>query len=236
MFKRRVLKMGRRKIFRLTGGKKKFENRVFGVMHPEFKVFNNDGAFTAATGIGGASSSSTISTLLLPQITQGDGSNNRSGNRILVKGFYFKFYMFSNQNSSAVSIQTFRLVVVRDYSNQNGAAAFNASTLFNIPSTNSYTEMAYQFPSTSKYWEIIFDTGVQTLARPLNLVQSGSQTGDISHYFKSFYYSKPFVVVYDASTGAVSDVTQNMIYVIAWSSYAFAPLLYWTTRVRFIDC
>lgn len=194
------------------------------VIRPEFKMFGVDnvgnlGTFNGSTNV-----------LIMSQILQGDGANERNGNRICVKGIYIRFTVEYNVASS-LQYQPFRLQLVRDVTNGTGTSGLNGST-YMTGCTNADDVIAYMMPVQTKRYEIVKDSGVQFVAN--------SHAYHPFVYYNTWYANPNKIIQYNASTGAGTDVTGNQYILVMYTTTDAAtddkPYFEYNIRVRYIDC
>lgn len=198
-----------------------FESRVYRVIRPEFKQF----ALSTSTAI--ASFTGTSSNFGVNNgIIQGDTQYTRTGNRILLKSLSVKCIVSANTASEDV-YQTYRIVIFNDLSNHY-ATVPNPNAMFDVPVSGA-NELANITLSTAKWYQIIKDTGVQYVSEADGAIPS------IKTY--NWYFPLNLVIQYAAVNGTPSDMTNNAIYVMIWTSMASnPPNCNFNVRSRFVDC
>lgn len=189
----------------------------------EIKFFDTATSQTPVAATGNIVSSS------LCLVQQGDTSSSRDGKRITLKGLYFKgTSRLPAATSGSSSADLIRVVIYLD-KQSNGAAATIAN-IFSTTDINSFRNV-----DNSKRFVILYDevkklqaAGVGTGATP------NTVTGEDLVYWKAYVPFTEFPLNYDASTGAITDLTSGNIGVAAFSELGLANLNF-NARLRFVD-
>lgn len=188
------------------------------IKEQEIKNFDtNVSAAAAATG-------GTISSSSLCLVQQGDTNADRDGKKIACKGLSIRGYCTLLPHATQSS--DYARVVVYVDKQCNGAAATIAE-LFSTADIQTHNN-----PDNSNRFRILKNE-IFVMNRTAFESTVGNLLQEVLAPFEWFIPLKDLPVLYDASTGAITDLTSNNIGVATFSEHGFAQVQY-QARLKFV--
>lgn len=183
--------------------------------------------FFDTTGSSAISTSGSVLLSSLALVQQGDGATNRDGRKINATYISLKgtWTLPEESPTTAPGSDVCRFIVYMD-SQCNGAAA-TFTELF-----ASADLLAHNNLNNSKRFKILCnDVAVLNVGA---LYGSGATWNEVNYYFEKFIRLDDVVIQYDASTGAITDLTANNFGVAAITENG-KGVLNVNCRLRFVD-
>lgn len=198
-------------------------NRFSGGMTQELKFFDNAVNFTADV------TNEIPATGQLCTIAQGDGQSNREGRKIIIKSITCKGRLNQTPGAAATSADIFYMWLVQD-TQCNGAAATVANDDTGIfTAAGADASVAVRCLANGERFKIL-----KKWAIPIS-AQAGVTTAYNTMAKNIDYYTKCHIPIeYDASatTGALTTIRSNNIFLVAGAGQASDDLITCTMTVR----
>lgn len=219
-----------RKKLRTVSLKKGYERS--GGYYGRYAPYGNEMKFFDTALAGGAidSTGEVITGGQLCLIPQGTAENNRIGRKCVIRKIHFKGAVTHGTTNSNTFI---RICIVLDKQCNGAAAAY--TDLF----TSSSAIQAYRNLANSERFEILKDwywgSGATATSTSDNWATSGNTI--FYHPVKTLKWSHKcnIPLEFSSTTGAITEIKTNNIFVTAISSTDDVPLLTFTCRLRFSD-
>lgn len=154
----------------------------------------------------------------LTQITQGDGTDNRTGNKIVLKSIYLKGFASPNGLDTSFDGREMRLIVVR-WNEDTDLTAMNQ--IYDSADITAKVSM-----QNENKFKILYDKVIQ--------LRSKESTDMVYRRAVKFYRKECYPVLYQDSTA--TSAYRGRIYVIAISNLGTnEPKLHLEARVKWVD-
>lgn len=210
-----------------------------GFFRPEIKYYDTSLVASALTApndaTGGEKDPATVLTISAP--AQGDGEQNRDGNRIVVKSAYVTgtIVAASQQNQTAAD-NAAKVFIALVQDTQSNGSQLNSEDVYTNPSANGGT-------ATSLLRNLQYSSRFRVLATYECVLSSPTMSYDgtnieqsaLKHSFKlSWKGSMPVQFKGGATAAGISGVSDNSLHVIAFTDQTeLVPAISYNARVRF---
>lgn len=207
--------------------------RTAGFLGIEKKFFDTVYAGTTIVQtVAGSESETATYGLICPQ--QGSGETGRDGRKIIVKSVEVNGRVsFANASDADDVRACIRVKVYLVHDSQTNGAQMAAEDCFEaVASPNA----DFSFPNLEHEGRFKILASRSFILGDKAVSADGANTASLSGDVKSFSIKKNVNIpmTFDASTGAVTDITDNSIHVVAFCSTVNSALLAYASRCRFV--
>lgn len=201
--------------------------RAGGVLKPELKWFDSAGSGTFGTTLAAIKTApGTLNT-----IVQGNGSEQRIGDKVIIRSLQFKIQIRATGATAAsddVGDNIARVLIVIDHQ-CNGTIAAVGDILTTTTDTLSYREM-----TTTARFTILYDAfcviNTQVSSEAAGTALFGSKILQ-----KSFYKKMSLLCQYDGTTDDIASQTTNSILIFGFVNDTVPAVDYdWKCRIRYV--
>ncbi len=205
-----------------TGGFLGIESKFIDSTYTDAIVTSIAGAEADPPGAGAQTSPGSIS-----GIAQGDGESNRDGRKCTLTSVHVRGSVTRDSASAMTNAAVIRVVLVQD--TQTNGVQLSAENVF-VDSGN--VEHQWRNLQFSKRFKVLKD---QTFIVQPPAAGGNGTSNDAGAGIRTFKWNIPvnIPVIHNGTTVAITNVTDNSLHMLAWSSDTLTTLKY-QSRVRFV--
>lgn len=197
----------------------RFNRRVYRAIHPEFKL--ETGFVTTSVGL-----YNNYHSTCLNVIDQGDGQDQRSGNRVCIKQIKIRLQVYLSGSNTA-DYNAFRVLIVK-FKPADNRGNPDLSDILNFGNSGGNHMTAFRNLPYIKQFKVIKDTGVKKI---------GAVGGLKPHMTFNWYIKANSVSIYTDSSSSPDDISQNLYALYMYSDQGENwPNIYLEYNTRFLDC
>ncbi len=206
-----------------------------GIEKKFYDTAQNVALATATGATGGEIDPTTVDCISAP--AQGDGEENRDGNRIVIKSaFVTGVIKMPKQANQTATDDAFSWVVYLVQDQQANGATINSEDVFTNPaaSNNTASTPLRNLQYTSRFKVLAKSAGTFDAPSPSYDGTNMEQGGMSQMFVLSWKGIMPVQFKGGATAAGVTGVANNAIHVVAWvTSTDMAPTIAYNARVRF---